>query len=232
MLKRQCATLLNYNTVRNSKLLDGILIEFAVNRLLDLHGATCCVITLLVLIVTTWLYGWNVVDNNDATPQVKHSFIQRRRYDAGKCAITSISDLSDAELRPKSGLRHMVTPPQGGKLTLVCCETTKGNVNLLIHQKWAPIGVARFLEMVESNYFETRVPLFRCTDACQFGLAGDPEATKRFNTRLQDDPMWLPPGIEHRQNELGVKRFPPGLLHLRWRWQSFSKQPVRVDIET
>lgn len=181
-----------------------------IQRKRPLHGATCCVITLLVLIVTTWLYGWNVVDNNDATPQVKHSFIQRRPYNANKCAVKLISDLSDAELRPQAGLRHMVTPPQGGKLTLVCCETTKGNVNLLIHQKWAPIGVARFLEMVESNYFETRVPLFRCTDACQFGLAGDPEVTKRFNTRLQDDPMWLPPGIEHRQNELGVKRFPQG----------------------
>ena len=104
----------------------------------------------------------------------------------------------------------MVTPPQGGKLALVCCETTKGNLSLLIHHKWAPIGVARFLEMVESHYFETRVPLFRCTNACQFGLAGDPQATKRFNERLQDDPMWLPPGIDHRQNEHGVKRYPQG----------------------
>lgn len=104
----------------------------------------------------------------------------------------------------------MVTPPQGGKLALVRCQTTKGSMSLLIHETWAPIGVARFLEMVESHYFETKVPLFRCTDACQFGLAGDPEATKRFDTKLQDDQMWLPPGKDHRQNERGVKRYPQG----------------------
>jgi cyclophilin family peptidyl-prolyl cis-trans isomerase len=57
---------------------------------------------------------------------------------------------------------------------LVCCQTTKGNLNLLLHHKWAPLGVAHYLDMVAAGYFSaSTIPLFRCTDACQFGLSGN-----------------------------------------------------------
>lgn len=128
------------------------------------------------------------------------------------CPITSISQLSDAELHPKAGDRHMVTPPDGGKVSLLCCQTTKGNMNILVHKKWAPNGAERFLKMVASGYFSSQIPLFRCTDACQFGLAGDPELTKQYNNNLKDDPPWLPTGPDHRENDKGVKRYPPGFL--------------------
>jgi cyclophilin family peptidyl-prolyl cis-trans isomerase len=65
--------------------------------------------------------------------------------------------------------------------------------------------------MVQSGYFDTGIPLSRCTDACQFGLSGDPNATKHFQDRIQDDPPWLPTGKEHRQTPEGVKRYPPGM---------------------
>ncbi|KAL7575578.1 hypothetical protein ACA910_020151 [Epithemia clementina (nom. ined.)] len=129
------------------------------------------------------------------------------------CPIVSIShQLSPSELHPIKGSRHMVTPPDGGPLTLVCCNTTKGSLSLLLHKRWAPIGVDRFLDMVRSQYFSSKAPLFRCTDACQFGLAGDPSLTKQYDTHLQDDVMWLPPGPDHRYNTQGVRRYPAGML--------------------
>jgi len=130
---------------------------------------------------------------------------------SSQCPVTSIVLLSKEEREPKAGTRHMVDPPMGGKLTLVCCETTKGDFSALLHHAWAPIGVARLVGMIKSLYFSSKIPLFRCTDACQFGLSGDPEETKTFNARLQDDPMWLPSGKDFRKNARGVHRYPPGM---------------------
>jgi len=127
------------------------------------------------------------------------------------CPIKSITELSNDVLSPKSGTRHMVDPPEGGKLSLVCCQTTKGDFSALLHHVWAPLGVTRLLDMIHDGYFSTQVPLFRCTDACQFGLSADPEWTKKYRTSLQDDPMWLPPGKDHQRNEKGVKRYPEGM---------------------
>lgn len=127
------------------------------------------------------------------------------------CPVTSIQSLPMEILEPKAGSRHMVDPPRGGKLTLVCCDTTKGSFSALLHHAWAPLGVARLVAMIENQYFSTNVPLFRCTDACQFGLSGDPQATKEFNANIQDDPMWLPPGPDHQKNDRGVKRYPEGM---------------------
>lgn len=163
------------------------------------RSMTYSVIALLSLLSITWLYGYIVMYDNNKSEIPK-----------SKCSINFISDLSDAQLNPVAGERHMITPPQGGKLSLLCFETTQGNMNLLVHERWAPIGVARLLEMVQNRYFETKIPLFRCTDACQFGLAGDPKFTERFSDRLQDDPMWLPPGPNHQENSQGVRRYPQG----------------------
>lgn len=55
--------------------------------------------------------------------------------------------------------------------TMVVCQTTKGAVTIEIHPGWAPIGAARFLELVDTGYFN-HSPLFRCVPGflCQFGL--------------------------------------------------------------
>ena len=127
------------------------------------------------------------------------------------CPVTSIRSLPIEVLEPKAGSRHMVDPPRGGKLTLVCCDTTKGSFSALLHHAWAPLGVERLVTMIQKKYFSTHIPLFRCTDACQFGLSGDPQATKEFNTNIHDDPMWLPPGPDNQMNDQGVKRYPEGM---------------------
>jgi hypothetical protein len=43
--------------------------------------------------------------------------------------------------------RHIVPPP-AGPVTLVCCSTTKGPLNIEVHPSWAPHGAERFLHMV------------------------------------------------------------------------------------
>ena len=130
------------------------------------------------------------------------------------CPYRSMNDLTDEELHPVQGKRHMVTPPQGGSLHLVCCQTTKGPFNALVHEKWAPIGAKQFLDMVKSGYFSSIVPLMRCLEGflCQFGLNGSPEVNKKWRQSIPDDPNWLPEGPAHRKNEDGVLRFAHGYL--------------------
>lgn len=43
--------------------------------------------------------------------------------------------------------RHIVSPPPG-LVTIVCCNTTKGILNIEVHPSWAPNGAKRFLHMV------------------------------------------------------------------------------------
>jgi hypothetical protein len=52
--------------------------------------------------------------------------------------------------------RHIVPPPVGA-VTLVCCNTTKGMINIEVHPTWAPLGAERFLSMVKDNFFSTQV---------------------------------------------------------------------------
>ena len=128
---------------------------------------------------------------------------------AATCPYKSWSDFSQQELEPKQGDRHMVDPPQGGRLSHICCATTQGPLSMLVHHKWAPLGAQRFLEMVASGYMNHGVPLMRCIQnfLCQFGLSADVSQAPYFRQTLADDPNWLPEGPDHRQNENGVKRF-------------------------
>ena len=105
-------------------------------------------------------------------------------------------------------------------MTLVCCETTKGILNIAVHPSWAPIGAKNFLNMVESKFFSSKVGLFRALQGflVQFGLAGDPHVQTDFESKmiggrggLIDDPPWLPLGPPGREIN-GIKRFPKGLF--------------------
>jgi len=127
-------------------------------------------------------------------------------------------DLVEEQRNPTIGKRWMVRPPTGGNLHLMCCETTKGSFRVLLHERWAPIGVRHLLEMMRGGYFDTEIPLFRCTDACQFGLSANKTLTKEFDRHksIPDDPAWLPTGPEHRYSNASntdrIKRYPKGVL--------------------
>eukprot|EP00934_Nitzschia_sp_Nitz4_P000954 Nitzschia sp. Nitz4//scaffold136_size62208//22497//23507//NITZ4_006365-RA/size62208-processed-gene-0.34-mRNA-1//-1//CDS//3329535609//954//frame0 len=130
------------------------------------------------------------------------------------CSYRKLDQVPEHEVYPQAGERHMITPPSGGKLSLVCCDTTAGPLDIMVHHKWAPIGAARFMDMVTSGYFNSQVPLMRCVKnfLCQFGLNADKAHRKDFDASIEDDPNWLPKGAKHRQNEAGVKRFARGYM--------------------
>jgi hypothetical protein len=62
---------------------------------------------------------------------------EQKHFSESTCPYWSFQDLTEGEQHPvASAERHMVTPPAGGKITLVCCQTTVGPWNIAIHHKW------------------------------------------------------------------------------------------------
>jgi cyclophilin family peptidyl-prolyl cis-trans isomerase len=70
-------------------------------------------------------------------------------------------------------------------------ETTKGKVVIEVHPEWAPLGEARFRELVESGYFNG-CSFFRVVEGfvVQFGISGDPALTKKWkDNTFNDEPV-------------------------------------------
>ena len=73
-------------------------------------------------------------------------------------------------------------------VTLTC---SNGTIVLKCHPEWAPLGAARFRELVETGYFDGArffrvVPNF----VVQFGIASDPEVSATWRTSdIKDDPV-------------------------------------------
>ena len=156
-------------------------------------------------------------DRNSKSNSVNNEPKSKLQYPS--CPYMKLSDLADAERYPKkSNVRHMVSPPIDTNVTLVCCHTTAGPWNIMVHTNWAPIGSQRFLDMVTNQYFDTTVPLMRCIPnfICQFGLNGNPTAMKPYigkKNTLPDDPNWLPEGPKYRIDPItNRKRFQRGYL--------------------
>ena len=85
------------------------------------------------------------------------------------CEYKSFSDLKSYEIHPQvsesvdgNGRRHAYPPPKDGRVSLVCCNTTVGAMSIAVHHNWAPYGAKRFLDMVNSQYFSSKVALMRC----------------------------------------------------------------------
>ena len=112
---------------------------------------------------------------------------------------------------------HLVPPPLGN-VDLVCCDTTKGHITIAVHPTWAPKGAARFLDMVISGFFNTKVGLFRSLNhfLVQFGLHGEPSVQKTWNRKgsIKDDPSWLPFGPSWRvhPNNTALYRYQKGYM--------------------
>ena len=178
--------------------------------LLSFLVAVMVVANILILRPTTNGEG-NHIENR---PQVVMLVPPEDAPNRHRCPYQSFSDLTEEERYPTKGKRHMVSPPKFGSVTLVCCDTTAGPWSIVVHERWAPLGAKRFLEMVQSGYFDYTVPLMRCIKGfiCQFGLSSDPEVSKYFKSTIQDDRNWLPEGPKHRQNSDGVKRFAKGYM--------------------
>ncbi|GFH54024.1 hypothetical protein CTEN210_10500 [Chaetoceros tenuissimus] len=185
--------------------------------------------TFLVAFVSTAVFCAVVMffDDGDAITSSTTGVVKNDKSQASKifaqehgCSYQSLNDLKPYERFPKAssakdgnGRRHMVDPPKDGKVTLVCCELTKGSMSIAIHHNWAPRGAQRFLDMVKDEYFSSKVAMMRCIKnfLCQFGIAGDPSLNKKYKS-FEDDPNWLPEGPTHMTNEYGTFRYARGYL--------------------
>lgn len=69
----------------------------------------------------------------------------------------------------------------------VKCTTTKGNFSLVVNPSWAPLGAARFLDMVDTGFFD-RIATFRVVPGflAQFGIPFT-KTTKTWPA-IRDDP--------------------------------------------
>jgi homoserine O-acetyltransferase len=69
-------------------------------------------------------------------------------------------------------------------------ETSKGRIVIEVHREWAPIGAARFHDLVRSRYYDdTRVFRVVAGRWAQFGINGNPRVSARWRHRtIPDDP--------------------------------------------
>ncbi len=82
-------------------------------------------------------------------------------------------------------------PVKDPNVFLVRFQTSKGNIDIECHKDWAPLGVARFRELVESGYFDG-ARFFRVVPGfvVQFGIAANPALTAKWEkSALRDDPV-------------------------------------------
>ncbi len=67
-------------------------------------------------------------------------------------------------------------------------NTSKGDIVIEVHKAWAPIGAQHFYDLVKAGYYDGNrffrvVPNF----VAQFGMAGDPALTRKWQTPIKDD---------------------------------------------
>ncbi|MCB1216590.1 peptidylprolyl isomerase [bacterium] len=83
--------------------------------------------------------------------------------------------------------QHLVPPPRNRHVMM---NTSKGQVQLLLHGDWSPNGARRFIELVETDFYDG-APWFRVTeDLAQTGLSADPELNAaQGGINVPPDPM-------------------------------------------
>jgi peptidyl-prolyl cis-trans isomerase A (cyclophilin A) len=81
-------------------------------------------------------------------------------------------------------------PEDNAKTFKVRFVTSKGPILIEVHRDWAPIGAEQFHKLVQTKFFDGArffriVPNF----VVQFGLAGSPAVTKKWDHEIKDDPV-------------------------------------------
>ena len=69
-------------------------------------------------------------------------------------------------------------------------DTSKGAIVIEVHKAWAPIGAQHFYDLVKSGYYDGN-RFFRVVKGfvAQFGMAGDPALTRKWDKPIKDDPV-------------------------------------------
>jgi peptidyl-prolyl cis-trans isomerase A (cyclophilin A) len=76
----------------------------------------------------------------------------------------------------------------------VLLQTTKGDVVILVHRDWSPIGADHFYELTKAGFYNNNA-VFRALPGfvMQWGINGDPQVSKRWSeATISDDPPKVP----------------------------------------
>ncbi|MEZ4324538.1 MAG: peptidylprolyl isomerase [Polyangiales bacterium] len=112
-------------------------------------------------------------------------------------ALVPLLALSACRSGSRDGERAEVVRPSAAPAApsaepfTVVLDTTKGPIHIDVHPEWAPLGAARFRELVEAGYY-TDVAFFRVIEGfmAQIGIHGDPAVNSRWrDNNIQDDPV-------------------------------------------
>ncbi|HSU60337.1 MAG TPA: peptidylprolyl isomerase [Bryobacteraceae bacterium] len=68
-------------------------------------------------------------------------------------------------------------------------QTTKGDVVILVHRNWSPIGADHFYQLTKAGFYNNNA-IFRVLPGfvVQWGISGDPQVNKKWNEAIKDDP--------------------------------------------
>jgi peptidyl-prolyl cis-trans isomerase A (cyclophilin A) len=111
--------------------------------------------------------------------------VKRRQFAAGLLFAGVTVALSACGGAKKSA--SMEAAPAQYKVKM---QTTKGDVVILVHRDWAPLAADHFYELTRMGFYDKNA-FFRVLHGfiVQWGMNGDPDVNKRWNTiSIPDDP--------------------------------------------
>jgi len=135
-------------------------------------------------------------------PRLTASTLERAREVQRKLDQEAATKVNDSQVVAQAAPTAPATPvapakPQetpkseGGNVFKVKFECSNGTFVVECHRDWAPLGAARFEQLVKEGFFnEGR--FFRVLPGfvVQFGLSGDPALNKKWRSeRIKDDPV-------------------------------------------
>lgn len=87
-------------------------------------------------------------------------------------------------------------PGPYANISVVRCQTTVGDLTIEVRHDWAPRGSRRFLEMVEKDFFKTKVAFYKGKrgGAILTGVHGVPGTNSWWESkkgRIPDDRQWI-----------------------------------------
>ncbi len=68
-------------------------------------------------------------------------------------------------------------------------QTTKGDVVILVHRDWSPIGADHFYQLTKAGFYNDNA-IFRALPGfvMQWGINGNPRVNKEWSEAIKDDP--------------------------------------------
>jgi len=177
-----------------------IYINLADNSALDARGFACFAQVTEGIDVAQKLYRCEYDDQEGLAAEGGLAAFKQMYPDADyitKAYVrTAASAPAPGSASPSTEQPGATAPPEGempgetaqAGTTQVVLETTKGNIVLTVHNDWAPIGAAHFLELVNAKFYDG-APWFRVKEGfvAQCGISADPALNKEWGEKTIDD---------------------------------------------